>query len=73
MEKRTIWDKLKSTKLWICLFSIVIIAWIVITQQSAFNGLAMALVVVPVSYFHENVKQKELFNKKENDYECKSK
>ena len=60
-KKRTFIDKLKSMKLWITLFSVFIIGWIVITKQTGFNALAMALVVVPVSYFHENVKQKEIF------------
>lgn len=52
--------KLTSTKLWITLWSLFLISYITFTNLVAFNNLALALVVIPTSYFVANEIQKRL-------------
>lgn len=52
--------KLTSTKLWITLWSLFLISYITFTNKVEFNNLALALVVIPTSYFVANEIQKRL-------------
>lgn len=52
--------KLTSTKLWITLWSLFLISYITFANLVAFNNLALALVVIPTSYFVANEIQKRL-------------
>lgn len=56
-------NKLKSTKLWITIWSVVMITFIVIANKTEFYGIAQLLCSVPLSYVVANVAQKAIYNK----------
>ena len=55
--------KLKSTKLWITVWSIAMISYIVIADKTNFYGIAQLLSAVPLSYVAANVAQKAIYHK----------
>lgn len=56
-------NKLKSTKLWITIWSIQMISFIVIANRTDFYGIAQLLTAVPMSYIVCNVAQKAIYSK----------
>lgn len=56
-------SKLKSTKLWITIWAIVIITYIIIAGKSDFYGIAQLLCSIPLSYVVANVAQKAIYSK----------
>lgn len=55
--------KLKSTKLLITIWSILMITYIVIAGKDNFYGIAQLLCSVPLSYVVANVAQKAIYNR----------
>lgn len=58
-------NKLKSTKLWITIWSILLISFIVVTNKIDFFGLAQLLSSIPLAYIGANVWQKNIYSKSE--------
>lgn len=59
--------KLKSTKLWITIWSIGLITFIVLADRADYYGIAQLLCSIPLSYVVANVAQKAICNKTEED------
>ena len=55
--------KLKSTKLWITIWSMAMITYIVVADKTGFYGIAQLLSAVPLSYVAANVAQKAIYKK----------
>lgn len=54
-------NKLKSVKLWVTLWSIVIVSFIVIANRTEFLNIAQPLCFVPLGYLGVNVWQKKIY------------
>lgn len=61
-EKRS---KLKSVKLWVTLWAIVMVTFIVIADRNQFSTIAQWLCGVPLAYIGANVWQKQIYSKEE--------
>lgn len=54
-------NKLKSVKLWVTLWSIVMVSFIVIANRTEFMSIAQPLCFVPLGYLGVNVWQKKIY------------
>lgn len=54
-------NKLKSVKLWVTLWSIVMVSFIVIANRTEFLNIAQPLCFVPLGYLGVNVWQKKIY------------
>ena len=54
--------KLKSAKLWVTIWSILMVTFIVLTNKSDFVLIAQWLCGVPLAYIGANVWQKQIFS-----------
>ena len=54
--------KLKSAKLWVTIWSILMVTFIVLTNKSDFVIIAQWLCGVPLAYIGANVWQKQIFS-----------
>lgn len=61
-------SKLKSAKLWITIWAVLMVSFIVIANREAYQNIAQWLCAVPLAYIGANVMQKKIFedgNRKE--------
>lgn len=65
MKPRIRNSKLKSTKLWVTIWAILIITYIVVFDKTDFYGIAQLLCSIPLSYVVANVAQKAIYTKKD--------
>lgn len=54
-------SKLKSVKLWVTLWAIVMVTFIVIANRTDFLNIAQPLCFVPLGYLGVNVWQKKIY------------
>lgn len=54
-------NKLKSAKLWVTIWAVIMISYIVIADSTAFLEIARWLCAVPLAYIGCNVWQKKIF------------
>lgn len=66
-KKKLRHSKWKSTKLWFTLWATAILTFIVVANRPDFVQLGMVLAAAPLAYCYCNVRQKELYNKKEEE------
>lgn len=59
-EKRS---KLKSAKLWITIWAIIMVTFIVFANRNQFTTIAQWLCGVPLAYIGANVWQKQIYSK----------
>ena len=62
---RTFINKLKSTKFLVTLWCIGLVTFIVVTNKPDFVPIATILSAAPMVYCGVNVKQKEIYNKRD--------
>lgn len=58
-------SKFKSRKLWVTIWSMVIVTFIIIANRSEFKEIANVLCFVPIAFIGGNVWQKKIFSDKE--------
>ena len=58
-------SKLKSSKLWITIWAIIMVTFIVIADRNQFTTIAQWLCGVPLAYIGANVWQKQIYSKKD--------
>lgn len=58
-------SKLKSSKLWITIWAILMVSFIVIADRNQFITIAQWLCGVPLAYIGANVWQKQIFSKED--------
>jgi amino acid permease len=58
-QKKT--SKLKSAKLWVTIWAVIMVTYIVVANRSEFNQIAQWLCAVPLAYIGANVYQKKIF------------
>lgn len=58
-------SKLKSSKLWITIWSIIMVTFIVIADRNQFTTIAQWLCGVPLAYIGANVWQKQIYSKED--------
>lgn len=61
------WNKLFSVKLWVTLWSMVIVSYIVFANKTDFMIIAQWLCSVPLAYLGLNVWQKKIISDKERE------
>ena len=61
------WNKLLSVKLWVTLWSMVIVSYIVFANKTDFMIIAQWLCSVPLAYLGLNVWQKKIISDKEKE------
>ena len=61
------WNKLLSVKLWVTLWSMVIVSYIVFADKTDFMIIAQWLCSVPLAYLGLNVWQKKIISDKERE------
>jgi len=61
-EKQAKPAKLKSAKLWVTIWAILMVTFIVLTNKSDFVLIAQWLCGVPLAYIGANVWQKQIFS-----------
>lgn len=61
-EKRS---KLKSAKLWVTIWAIIMVTFIVIANRNQFTTIAQWLCGVPLAYIGANVWQKQIYSKED--------
>ena len=61
------WNKLLSVKLWVTLWSMVIVSYIVFADKTDFMIIAQWLCSVPLAYLGLNVWQKKIISDKEKE------
>lgn len=61
------WNKLFSVKLWVTLWSMVIVSYIVFANKTDFMIIAQWLCSVPLAYLGLNVWQKKIISNKERE------
>lgn len=54
-------SKLKSAKLWVTIWAVVMVTFIVVADRSAYENIAQWLCTVPLAYIGANVWQKKIF------------
>lgn len=59
-EKRS---KLKSAKLWVTIWAIIMVTFIVFADRTYFTTIAQWLCGVPLAYIGANVWQKQIYSK----------
>ena len=55
-------NKLKSSKLWVTIWAVIMVTYIVVANRSEFNQIAQWLCAVPLAYIGANVYQKKIFS-----------
>lgn len=58
-------NKLKSSKLWITIWAILMVTFIVIADRNQFTTIAQWLCGVPLAYIGANVWQKQIYSKED--------
>lgn len=58
-------QKLLSAKLWVTIWSIVMVTFIVMANRTEFNNIAQWLCSVPLAYIGANVLQKKIYADKD--------
>lgn len=58
-------SKLKSSKLWITIWAILMVTFIVIADRNQFTTIAQWLCGVPLAYIGANVWQKQIYSKED--------
>lgn len=58
-------SKLKSSKLWITIWAIIMVTFIVIADRNQFTTIAQWLCGVPLAYIGANVWQKQIYSKED--------
>ena len=56
-------SKLRSAKLWVTLWAVVMVSFIVIADRTDFTVIAQWLCGVPLAYIGANVWQKQIYHK----------
>lgn len=67
-EKRS---KLKSAKLWVTIWAIIMVTFIVIANRNQFTTIAQWLCGVPLAYIGANVWQKQIYSKEDKQWQPK--
>lgn len=61
--QKTKYSKIKSVKLWVTIWAMMMITYIVIFDKTEFYGIAQLLCSIPLSYVVANVAQKAIYSK----------
>ncbi len=64
-EKTKKTSKLKSSKLWITIWAILMVTFIVVADRNQFTTIAQWLCGVPLAYIGANVWQKQIYSKED--------